>query len=181
MSQDRTYTDKETQDLVQQLNAFADPHAPWRWVKARKAHIDWFGNPIEAGQLYLSRKYHIRASVRLSPESVDLFLSALFLGDLHVQQFSKWLKEVQDKRRQEAMREAIPPPLGGAFMTSWRPFHATPTELHNRRERLWNPFGVRETTRLSRGGGASLLTPGFDLQPLRGRDRPERISWAQRA
>jgi hypothetical protein len=56
----------------------------------------------------------------------------------------------------------------------------TPTGLHNRSESLWNPFGVRETTLLSRGGGASLLTPGFDLQPLRGRDRPERITWAQR-
>jgi hypothetical protein len=109
MDESRYYTEDEASELVEQLNALGTPWQPWKWTRARKEHTDWFGDRIEPGQDYLRRSYGpgFDECVKLSPRSVDLFLSALFAGNTVLEILGGRAKVIRDRKQADEMREAL--------------------------------------------------------------------------
>jgi hypothetical protein len=43
------YSEKELQEMVNRINAFASDYSPWKFTQARKEHEDLFGEVIKPG------------------------------------------------------------------------------------------------------------------------------------
>lgn len=76
---------------------------PWRWIEARKDHLDLFGSSIQAGERYLGRRAGVRDWSRVSAGQLRAFLRAAFDGNEAL--LAHGLAELRSRR--ENIRESM--------------------------------------------------------------------------
>jgi len=106
------HSEDELSEMFKKLDALSDQMRPWQETKARKEHVDLFGEMIRPGQYYFKRStgHGFHDVVKLSQASLDRFLYALFAGNAQLQYIAGYLQE----KRLNEMREAfskVPNPL----------------------------------------------------------------------
>src|SRR5437588_2526362 len=100
---DRAYSDKQLDELVEQLNALFPRHSAWEHTRAAKAHEDHFGARISPGDMYFKRQagagYH--EVVKLSRLSMDRLIFALRCGNPVYSDVAEHLQALREKDRHE--------------------------------------------------------------------------------
>lgn len=92
--------DKDLHEKVKRLNALMPEYDPWRWTRARKEHQDLFGRKVQPYQYYFKRQsgpgWH--EVIKLSRESMELLLYALFDGNPNLRQMADRINEIRLER-----------------------------------------------------------------------------------
>jgi len=105
------YSARESAAMFKMLDAISDQMLPWQETKARKEHVDLFGEAIRPGEYYFKRStgpgFH--EVVKLSPASMDRILYALFAGNLRLQRIAEYLMQEQFNKMREALNKFSPP------------------------------------------------------------------------
>ena len=99
------YSEKELHEMVDRINAFASEYSPWQFTKARKEHLDLFGEVIKPGEHYFKhgRGPAFDDVIKLSALSMERLCFALFESAI-------FLKPIADqilKQRQKKMFQAM--------------------------------------------------------------------------
>ena len=97
--------DKKFIELFSRFDALFHDWGRWKAVKARKDHMDVFGEPIQTGETYFKRDYGASwdATIKLSRKSLELVMFVMFAGNLILEQVADKFIEA----RLEYMREQM--------------------------------------------------------------------------
>lgn len=93
------YNEDQLVEKVELLNALLNPYMQWQGVVARKDHEDLFGVTIKQYEVYFKR-IHGQAYddvIKISCESMDKIIYALFDGDFRLQELSKTMRKIRMK------------------------------------------------------------------------------------
>ena len=112
------HSEGELSEMFKKFAVLSDRMQPWQETKARKEHVDLFGEKIYPGQYYFKRTLgpSFHNVVKLSQKSLDRVLFALFAGNTKLRHIAEYLQE----RQLEEMREAfskVTNPLSGRNTT----------------------------------------------------------------
>jgi len=105
---------EESAAMFKMLDAISDQMLPWQETKARKEHVDLFGDLIRPGEYYFKRSTGsgFVEVVKLSQASMDRVLYALFAGNLRLQRIAEYLIQEQLNKMRDALNKFKPPSLG---------------------------------------------------------------------
>ena len=105
------YSAEASAAMFKMLDAISDQTLPWQETKARKEHVDLFGEAIRPGKYYFKRStgpgFHV--VVKLSQASMNRVLYALFAGNLRLQRLAQYLIQEQLSKMREALNTFSPP------------------------------------------------------------------------
>jgi len=103
-SYDDYYSEKELEALVEKLNAFASPVCPWRLIRARKDHEDFFGERIkEFDDYYRFQGAVFHDTVKLSRLSMARLCFVLFQSTIALRPIADYLLQKKEKERQRVI------------------------------------------------------------------------------
>jgi hypothetical protein len=102
----KTSNDDRFFENLDLLNTLMGAH-PWQEVRAKKDHIDEFGDKIAAGDSYYRREYGVayHEVVKVSRRSMEIMLYAVLRGNRLLRDIARNLKEKQEKELAGAMKD----------------------------------------------------------------------------
>lgn len=97
------YNDKKFDEMLEILNALTLKTESWHTTRARKEHIDLWGEVIHPGDTYYRHQWDIswHESLELSRLSMDRFLFVLFAGNPDLKELATLLHKKREERRAE--------------------------------------------------------------------------------
>ncbi len=101
------YSEEELGKKIDLLNALSSQYFPWQYTTARKDHEDLFGVVIKERQAYFKRQCGQAWDdvIKMSRNSMDKFIYALFNGDFYLQELAKYLQNKKLEERREAFKK----------------------------------------------------------------------------
>ena len=102
---EKYYSEKELDEMVSRINAFASEYSPWKLTHARIEHQDLFGDVIKPGEYYFKHGSGPAFDdvIKLSASSMEKLCFALFESAI----FLKPLADQILKQRQKKMYQAM--------------------------------------------------------------------------
>jgi len=95
------YNDKKFDEMLEILNALTLKTESWHTTRARKEHIDLWGEVIHPGDTYYRHQWDFswHESLELSRLSMDRFLFVLFAGNPDLKELATLLHKKREERR----------------------------------------------------------------------------------
>src|SRR2546428_53677 len=104
---EKYYSEKELDQMVSRINAFASEYSPWKLTHARKKHQDLFGDVIKPGEYYFKHGSGPAFDdvVKLSALSMERLCFALFESTVFLKPIADRILKQRQKRMFQAMNK----------------------------------------------------------------------------
>ena len=102
---EKYYSEKELDEMVSRINAFASEYSPWKLTHARIEHQDLFGDVIKPGEYYFKHGSGpaFDEVIKLSASSMEKLCFALFESAIFLKPIADQILEQRQKRMFKAM------------------------------------------------------------------------------
>ena len=97
---EKYYSEKELDQMVSRINAFATEYSPWKLTHARKEHQDLFGDVIKPGEYYFKHGSGPAFDdvIKLSAPSMEKLCFAVFESAVFLKPMADRILEKRQKR-----------------------------------------------------------------------------------